>query len=284
MIPDSSTNFLYLANTLPRKYKKFYERFTKILAECNIDFELLPHTRDVWAVDYMPIQVSDNHFVQFVYNPDYLKTKKYLKTISDVDAICKEVDLTPEKSDIVLDGGNVIKRTDTVIMCDKIFKENPLIKKEQLIRKLQNLFEVDQLFFVPKDPNDFTGHADGMVRFLDEKTVLINKYFNEEPEFETAFYKSLRNARLEYIEIPYSPDLNSDISAKGIYLNYLQMKDIIFIPTFGIKEDDIAVKQFEQIFRGNTIRTVDSNEIAVDGGVLNCISWNVRKNGIDYFL
>ena len=44
-----------------------------------------------------------------------------------------------------------------------------------------------------------------------------------------------------------------------------------------MKEDEEAVKQLETIFAGQTIATIDCNEIANDGGVLNCISWNIQK-------
>ena len=282
MIPDKDTNMLFLADTLPQKYPAFYQRFEKILKDCKVDFEPIPSTKDVWAVDYMPVQVDNLRYIRFVYNPDYLQETEALRnTIPNMDALCLNVYISPEKSDIVLDGGNVISWTDKVIMTDKVFTENPKFERQQLILQLKNLFKVDQLIIIPKDPNDFTGHADGMVRFLDYKTVLVNKYSNQEAEFERAFYKSLKDAELEYIEIPYSPHKTSYTSAKGIYMNYLQMEDLIVLPTFGIKQDDDAVKLFENIFKGVAIRTVNSNEIAKDGGVLNCISWNVTKDNKD---
>ncbi len=277
MIPDCKTNFLYLANTLQEKYLTFYERLEKVLNECSIGYDLLPQTKDVWAVDYMPVQVGENYFVQFLYDPDYLKPAKWHKTISDVDSICKSINISPVKSDIRIDGGNVVKSPHSVIICDKVFRENPGIKEKQLIKDLYALFQVDKIFFVPQDPHDFTGHADGMVRFLNEKTVLINDLSNESPTFQLSFRLALHNAGLEYIEIPYCPDMSSNDSAKGLYLNYLQMKDVIIVPTFGIKEDDIAVRQLEDLFDGFTVRTVDSNEIASQGGVLNCISWNIKS-------
>lgn len=106
MITDRQTNFLYLADTLPIKYPDFYERFENALKACNIPFDFLPQTKDVWAVDYMPIQTDLNKFVRFVYNPSYLQTKKYLKTISDVDEICKAIGVETFKTDIIIDGGN----------------------------------------------------------------------------------------------------------------------------------------------------------------------------------
>jgi len=54
------------------------------------------------------------------------------------------------------------------------------------------------------------------------------------------------------------------------------MENILFIPIFGIEEDEQVVKQFEQIFAGQTIQTIAANEIANDGGILNCISWNIQ--------
>jgi agmatine deiminase len=124
MTTDSYTNFLYLADTLPKKYSIFYQQFEKVLDHCGIKFNLLPQTKDVWAVDYMPIQIDKAKFIQFVYNPDNLRdTKKWSKTISDVDSICYAINISRQKSKIVLDGGNVVRMTDKVITCDlKYFK------------------------------------------------------------------------------------------------------------------------------------------------------------------
>ena len=279
MIPDKQTNFLYLADTLPKNYSNFFRQFEKVLNDSNINFQLLPNTKDVWAVDYMPIQIDKDSFVQFIYNPDYLRdTIKWSKTISDVDIICKQMNLLPKKSNIVVDGGNVTRTTDKVIMCDKIFTENRNIKEKNLIRELQELFQVDKLIFIPTHPIDFTGHADGMVRFYDSNTVLINDYSRETMEFQLKFRLALHNAGLNYIEIPYNPyDNKKNGHANGEYINFLQMQQAIIIPTFGIKEDDVVIKQFEQLFSGQRIATVDGNDLAFDGGILNCITWNIYK-------
>ena len=224
MIADSQTNFLYLADSLPEKYPIFYKRFEQLLKECNINFELLPGTKDVRAVDYMPVQTSINRCVQFTYSPDYLKPAKWSKTISDTDAICKAIGIQPVKSDLIVDGGNVIRSKDSVIMCDKVFRENVSINERKLIVQLKDLFEVDKLFFVPQDKHDFTGHADGMVRVIDDHTVLINDYSKEDIAFQLAFRMALHNTGLQYIEITYCPDPYSLDSAKCAYVNYLQME------------------------------------------------------------
>lgn len=279
MISDNKTNFLYLADILPEMYPAFFTKFEAALNRCNISFRLLPYTKDVWAVDYMPIQVDKENFVQFAYNPDYLRdSKKWSKTIPDVDAICKAINVSPIKSHILLDGGNVIRTTDKVIMCDKVFTENPNVTENDLIKELQELFKVDKLFFIPTDPLDFTGHADGMVRFYNNNTVLINDYSREDKEFQLRFRLALHNAGLKWIEIPYNPYNNQkDSHANGIYINFLQMQQAVVIPTFGIEEDDAVVEQFEQLFPEQTIITVDGNDLAYDGGLFNCITWNIYQ-------
>ena len=87
MITDAETNYLFLANCLPKKQNAFYNRFERVLNDCKINFGLLPNTKDIWAVDYMPIQLDVNKFVQFDYSPDYLKSKKWSKSITNVSNV-----------------------------------------------------------------------------------------------------------------------------------------------------------------------------------------------------
>ncbi|MCE9539404.1 MAG: agmatine deiminase family protein, partial [Bacteroidetes bacterium] len=147
-----------------------------------------------------------------------------------------------------------------------------------LIEKLEILFEVDKLYFVPQQPKDYTGHADGMVRFFEKNTVIINDLSKVDKTFQRAFYISLDNAGLDYITIPYNPYGNKTYGqANGYYINFLQMENIVVVPTFGIKEDELAVKKLEELFSKQTIATVDCNELANEGGVLNCITWNIKS-------
>jgi len=277
MITDIQTNKLFLADCLPKKQPKFFQRFEKVLSSCKIAFDFLPNCKDIWAVDFMPIQVNKDEFVQFTYNPDYLKPQKYHKTISDVDAICKAINLTTQKTKLIVDGGNVSRTADKVIMCDKVFAENKNLKEKEVIKLLENLFQVNKVLFVPWDKYDFTGHTDGMVRFIDSNTVLINDYSQEEAEFQRSFRIALHNAGLDYVELPYNPpkDLKL-ISARGLYLNYLQMEQAVIVPIFKTKHDDKAIKVLEKVFKGQNIVTVNSNELADEGGIINCITWNIK--------
>jgi len=81
-------------------------------------------------------------------------------------------------------------------MTDKVLVENEeLYKPIDLTDKLKQIFEVEKVVLIPWIKDDIYGHADGMVRFLDEQSLLVNDFSSERPswqnEFERAFKKEL---------------------------------------------------------------------------------------------
>src|SRR5690606_17425359 len=108
--------------------------------------DFLPETKDIWARDYMPIQISKDKFIEYRYDPDYLqgtgKNRRELKTYPDI--VCDAIKLPTEKTDIILDGGNVVKSKNTIILTDKVVVENNRkYDKHQLLDKLHEVFEVE---------------------------------------------------------------------------------------------------------------------------------------------
>ena len=78
------------------------------------------------------------------------------------------------------------------------------------------------------------------------------------------------------LELPYNPaDDPTLTSAKGLYLNYLQMEQAVIVPVFKSTIDEKAMKILENVFKGRTIVPIEANEIAKWGGILNCITWNI---------
>lgn len=281
MITDRETNFLYLSDLLPKEYPDFFKRFEKVLNECGIPFEFLLGTKDIWAVDYMPIQTSKNEFIQFRYEPDYLMDNKENRaSISDVSSICRAIGIKPVKSNVNLDGGNVTKWSDRVIMCNKVFEENPDLSEDELFEELLEYFNLkeENLHFVPWDEYDFTGHADGMVRFANANTVLVNDYSKEEPEFRNLFTEAIETTGLESIVLPYEPEDDPTlVSAVGLYLNYLEMEQAVIVPVFNIPSDKKAVEIFTKVFSDKPVKTLECSELArKGGGILNCITWNIQ--------
>lgn len=278
MITDNQTNFVYLSDKLQTRYPAFATRLIKALSDNNIKYGILPCTKDVWAVDYMPIQVSEHKFVQFTYRPDYLvSTAKWSKTISDVDSICEQIGIKTIKSEIVLDGGNISRWSDKVLMTNKVFLENSGINERHLIQQLHDLLEVNEIYFVPVEEGDWLGHIDSMARFINKDTLLINNMRKEEPKAFTNLITSLHNAKLNWQLFPFNPSENeSDDDATGIYLNYLELSNFIILPTFGLLSDNEAILKATEVFPDKKIVPVLSNEPAIHNGLINCLTWNIK--------
>lgn len=279
MLKDNKANFVYIADTLHVKFPSFYKELTTAFDEHGIDWDILKGTKDIWVRDYMPIQVSEDKYVRFTYRPDYLtQDEESAKTISDVDAICDELKIEPVKSNIVLDGGNISRWDDKVLMTTKVFTENPKRKESELIGELKDLLEVNNIFFVPVEEKDWLGHIDGMARFIDSRKVLINSLEKEKKADYIDFLMCLHNAGLEWEEFPFNPYNNKSWNdANGIYLNYLELSEYIVLPVFGLDSDKEAIAESEKIFRGRKIIPVMANQPAKENGVINCLTWSIRQ-------
>jgi agmatine deiminase len=281
MITDAQTNFVYFSGLLKEKHPKFCEELTKILKRHGYEPNYLQNTNDIWCRDYMPVQVSENKFIEYRYDPDYLLDRKWRRRKTYPDLVCETLDFDTIKSDLILDGGNIIKWIDKVVLTDKIIPENsPKYLKAALIDKLRELFEVDEIILIPWYPKDIFGHADGMIRFIDDERVLVDGYYQRsKPDFWKKFKAVLTKHKLTPEELSFN--VRAQSSKNWGYINFLQMKDLLLIPKFGVDEDEQALEQFKAFFpehaENGKIEQIDASEIIKGGGVLNCISWNIKQ-------
>lgn len=285
MITDIETNKVFLSEVLQtdQRFANTCLEITEILQAFQVNFEFLANTRDIWARDYMPVQVSDHRFIEFRYDPDYLQGEenRIYKTYTDI--VCDALGLKTIKSDIVLDGGNVIKAKNCVILTDKVLVENEgIYTTEEITEKLKQLFEVERIVLIPWDKkNDFYGHADGMIRFITENKVLLQGYFDTYPQkYKEQLFTVLKENNLEWESLKFDVP-RQDLNRNWAYLNFLQTKDLIIMPKLGIDEDEQAFSQMKSIFPDYAERCrifqVDMSPVVEEGGALNCISWTIKE-------
>ena len=274
MIADFETNIVYFSDLLRTKVKISgkCKKICDILDKYGVEYNFLKGTKDIWARDYMPIQVSENKFIEYRYDPDYLqgsyKGYRDLKTYPDI--VCDTIGLKTIKSDIILDGGNIVKSKHYVILTEKIVAENRLTyRKPELIEQLKKIFEVEEIVLIPKDKKDKFGHADGMLRFIDNESVLVSHYYQSNKKM----LKLLNKAGLN-IEFLKFKEKKID-KRSWAYLNFLQTKDCILLPKLGTDEDIQALEQIETYYPDykGRIAQIEMNDIIVLGGALNCITW-----------
>ena len=282
-VTTSNEQTVYMSKLLMERYPETCKNLIKILKKHNIKYSFIKGTKDIWCRDYMPIQTESGKLIQFKYDPSYLKGKKeWEESRSDVKDICKQNNIITTFSDINLDGGNVIICDGRAIISDRIYSENPDKTREELRKELAMLLECE-IIVIPSlnKTADFTGHADGMVRFVDRNTVLGIKY---DDRYKKDWWKNTQKVLDEYninfIEVPFfedEPDSEHPESAIGVYVNYLEVNDLIVVPVFGREEDAQAINIIQKTFPNKQIETINYNDVAKEGGLLNCTTWVVRR-------
>jgi agmatine deiminase len=274
MIADWEVNCVFLAAMLKDRHPGLFTQLQSRLISHDIEVRLLDKVRDVWARDYCPIQIGPRQFVKFHYDPDYLKDEPDLKTGDEIVKSIRGLGRC-RRSDINLDGGNIVASTTKAILTEKVFKENPDRNRSDLRNKLQELLQVDELIVVPKEPFDRFGHTDAMVRFIDEHSVLVNDYSKVDPAFGERLLKVLRRYQLKIDTLPYFHEKRSRAgipSAVGCFTNFLRTKKVLLAPVYGTKVDHVALRKLETVFSGLPIVTLDCTDLAREGGILNCVS------------
>jgi len=264
-----------------------------------------PNIFDIWIRDYAPLIIKHepHHFpVKFKYFPSYVDSK-YEKYILDDDQIGEHFGkklLTTgiDRIGFVWDMGNLTHNgAGTAIISNHFIADNKTRSIENELKPVLNGFcGFSNIIFIPTEPNDATGHVDGMCRFINEKTLVIGAYpagsanykfmellaenLKEEIGKE---YKVLRLLNGE----PEDCETEGVGSALGNHINFLRLGDKILMPYY---EDEIsgeAVEMFVGELKRNNldieIIPVEMPEI-VDlarlGGVLNCVGWQYFKGTI----
>lgn len=275
-------NTVYISKLLKERYPKAASDLLAILKKHDVTTKELVGTKDIWCRDYMPVQNSEGELIQFTYNPSYLRGKQeWEDSRSDVRKVCAANGISPIFSDINIDGGNVVLFGDKAIFTDRIFEENPDYSRDKLISSLESVLKA-KVIIIPAIKTDVTGHADGMVRFVDNDTILGNDRSIDYKYIRDGINKVCSENRLRYQDVPFfTPkyDRKHKMSAIGIYVNFLEVDDLIVLPQFNVEgnRDDEALKCFREIYPDRIIETIDYNEVALEGGLLNCTTWTINE-------
>lgn len=266
------TYFSSLLQTNPT-YKPAAKRLFDTLDNCGEQYCLLQNTKDIWLRDFMPIRTKSGRFVSFKYKPSYLCGFDSITTDFERD-VSGNVDIEYERSEINLDGGNVVfsPSREKAIISERVFSENPDRSADDLLCELQRLLEAKIIIIPSLSPKyDMTGHADGMVRFVDENTVIGNTPMST-GGLEYRIKKTLKRHNISVIDFPYF-ELDKN-SAVGCYLNFLETENRILFPVFVNELDNQAISRAKSIF-SKPVAAVNIVEIAEQGGCLNCIAWEM---------
>lgn len=281
MIIDSECNTVYFSGNLK---ENFPEEFNKISAALSpfdyIKIKLLKGTKDEWARDYMPIQTAEKRLVKFRYQPSYEKRANWTQPTKVLKANRLRADFS--KHNINLDGGNVVKWKDKVIITDRVVTENHIYKDDpdSLYERIAEDLQAEVIVIkAHKEKDDLTGHADGMLRFVNENTIIGNRLSKEYKPIRESVEGMLKKHQFNYIDLPFFvDDSENHFSAIGIYVNFLEIADVILFPVFNHpkEKNDEALEIMHNSFPDRKIIPINIDAVGKHGGLMNCISWCVK--------
>ena len=302
----------YLKNPISEKHKGFaqiYRDLETVLKRHRYETKLLPYKKhlvmdgflSVWCRDYMPIHTVRRDLIDFAYTPNYLNAEKYKGHEPDSHWVCEELGIraldysTDEpvfnKKHIVLDGGNIVRCGEKVIMTNKVFIENPHYEREKLTKILEVYFDA-KIVFLPWDSREHLGHADGILHYISGNKVVmdttgVTSRNGKDRKFANAYRQVLEENDLEVLPLDFT-DIDEDASNRWAYTNWLQMNGLIILPSLRDtpRSNERAYEQIEKYTRMShlAIEMVDATDlIKVGGGAFNCASWTTTEAAVkDY--
>lgn len=301
MILDKDTNLVYFSELLWENTPGGKEIIENIIRH-GVHCSLLKDTKDIWAKDYMPIQLDSDRYAGYEFAPDYLYyDERYISTITQQARVCNELEIEPEPSGLIIDGGNIVKTSKGAIMTEKVFAENPQYSRMGLINRLEKMLETE-VIFIPWDRSEIYGHADGVVREIAPGKLLMTNYHRFSRRFADLFLKEL-SLHFDIETLDYK--VEKPHPHNWCYINFLQVGNKIFIPQLTayheapqpfemtnsiiidgmahtvtgkvIEEDAQALEQFRSLMPDKEIIPISCPQIVKKGGALNCISWNIKE-------
>lgn len=272
--PPKPLKVVFFSNLLPQKCPVLFQSVKNALKENNISFGILDNTKDIWCRDYMPIHTEDGRLIYYIYNPDYLQTPYYRRTITDIysiESLNHHFGKYIQFLDLVIDGGNVVICGDKVVMTEKVFAENKDKSPDEVKQLLKEAFQCD-IIFLPWDKKEYLGHSDGIIHYIGDNKVLLTNYDDFSPYFYRK-YRKILDSVFDVIPLKYKRPVVHRHS--WAYINFLKAENLVLVPQLGIAEDEQALQQISSVMPRCKVVGIPSLEAVRKGGALNCISWDI---------
>ena len=278
MTTDNLTNTVYFSGLLPKKCPILNQHIVEALETNKIRYAYLSETKDIWCRDFMPIQIEEDLFVFYKYTPDYLQTPYYRRIQTNPEKVFQAPQNRLEQLaqnaitiDLVLDGGNVVKCGDTIVMTEKVFVENKGKTRTEVEKILKDAFRCD-ILFLPWDRKETFGHSDGIVHYAGDGKILLTNYDDSSLYYFRRFRKVLEK-HFEVFPLKYAAKRRH--ARSWAYINFLQIGKLVLVPQLGLEEDGLALEQIANALSDFEVIGIPALEAVRRGGGLNCVSWNI---------
>ncbi len=239
----------------------------RALQELGRDVRYLPleRVRDVYVRDWAGLPAADPEgrlsSAKFRYRPAHVEGRDVAEA-HDGNLVAKklaerlygavtEIPLTMSGSAITHNGRGV------ALISQRVIHENEHLSLQEIRDILKAHAGLAQVVFVPVKPGDAKGHVSGLVRFASERTVLIAQYPDTQPErfaFSERLAAQLRRELGDAFRVVPVPLAENG----GSYLDYISLDGRLWLPLYGVPEDQDALSTIARALPDLEIDDVDA--------------------------
>ena len=254
-LPDGVKLVVYTQNQRSSYHEDLFDYYSRMLSPDRVIILKLPRggRTSLWTRDNTPIAVRDQGD-----NPYLVDAKYYYNFEPDASfGSMYGVDLL--SNPYFFEGGNLINNSqgdcivvnrrrrypfgtsDTAAIPDEVFERS---------YGCTNLIRLEHLKGI--------GHADEVVKFLDDKTIVTDT----EEYVERLVVQGFDVHMLPEPRTPY-----------GTYVNSLIINDVIYMPTFEESFDQSAFDTYQRLLPNHRIIPIESSDLSSNGqGGIHCIT------------
>lgn len=280
-------NTIYFSRKFKEQYPHIAREIVAKLKEHDVKPKWLGQTNDIWVRDFMPLQMNETCFIHYTYYPDYL-----MRSLEDRASITNPIRLEQKllvcegkvvvNLPLILDGGNAVITDRHVIMTEKVLAENTrnyYSNVNAVSNQIRKKMKLEPLF-IHWNKKEKYGHTDWLVRYLGGPTNMVIVATNEEFTMDVSLSAIEKLSEAPCYDVREfkldKPTVNS-----WAYLNYVQVNDIILMPTVAEPDNDKeAAEKLYQLFKESgqdaKIIPIDCQDLIKAGGALHCVSWNIN--------
>ncbi len=262
-----------LINKYYPEYQSFYDDFTqKTKGFCKL---ATIDISDIWLRDFLPLQnIKTKEKFLFFYEPIY-KTKEYKNLYMALRKEAKAKFPKATNLPIYLDGGNFIfnkKGTGILLKNKNLFKTKSC---QEITKILKQKFSLKQIIYLPSLPVNYDPfcHIDGLIQFLGDDILCINSPYDKLTEKHLKKCLDILGNQFKIVFLPTEVNPKETLSAKGIYVNFLEVSKAVFMPKYNL-HSDIKAQKIIQKYTKKPVIKIDCSKIAKYGGSLHCLTQN----------
>lgn len=238
---------------------------------------------DLWMRDYPPCM--PNQQIKFKYRPQYLSKAQAKFDEGNFKRFASMVGLPElQQSRLVLEGGNIVENgVDAAITTERAHEDNKHLSKQDFVEELESA--INRKVAVLPDPQDTTGHADGIVSFVEKDVLLISLFDDADGP---GFYDEMKAAVLQVfpnltvVPLPCyikKSESHGFATAEGSYANSLVTNNAVYLPFFANQtSNQRAFDVFQRSTKKDVVPVYNAGKVPVLGGSLRCMTWQINQD------